>query len=119
MLRANLDSMEPLGEWEFRVSYVYESPCLKILKLRLEPGQRLMMDSEALQGKVSLLVLRGSGEYEGCGRRCYYLEEGDIVISEMSDPSSLLATDELSVLVTVATSQKMSCEVERGVSWYS
>lgn len=119
MMRTNLCSMEMPGDWEFRVGYVYESPCLKILKLRLEPGQRLMMDSDALQGKVSLLVLRGNGEYEGGGRRRYYLEEGDIVISEMSDPSSLLATEEMSVLVTVAASREMSCDVERGVSWYS
>ncbi len=112
MTRANLCSMDLPEVGDYGVSYVYESPCLKILKFRFEAGQKLFMHSEEMQGKVSLFVLGGNGEFHGEGLQRYSVEPGDIVISEISEQNSLLATSELCLLVTVTASQPVSCEME-------
>ncbi|MHC1744472.1 MAG: hypothetical protein AB9873_15785 [Syntrophobacteraceae bacterium] len=112
MTRANLCTMELPEVGDYRVSYVYESPCLKILKFRFEAGQRLFMYSDEMQGKVSLYVLGGNGEFEGEGLLRYSVEPGDLVISEITEQNSLLATSELSLLVTVTASRPVSCEMD-------
>jgi len=103
MTRANLFTEDWQEEGESQVSYVYKSPCLKIFKLRFDPGQSLLLYSDETPGKVSLLVLGGCGEFAGEGTRAYSIEKGDIVISELTEPNSLLATTDMSVLVTVTS----------------
>lgn len=111
MTRSNLFSESLQQEGELRIHYVYESPCLKILKFRFDAGQKLLIYSDEIQGKVSLFVLGGYGELVGEVSR-YSVEQGDLVVSEMSEPNSLIATTDLSVLVTVASSLSSSCELE-------
>jgi quercetin dioxygenase-like cupin family protein len=103
MTRANLLSEDHQEEGEFQVSFVYKSPHLKIFKFRFDPGQSLLVHSEEMQGKVSLFVLGGCGEFVGEGPLRYSIETGDIVVSELSEPNSLLATTDMSVLVTVTS----------------
>lgn len=108
MTRANLLAEDHPRDGEFQVSFVYKSPYLKIFKFRFDPGQSLFMHSDETPGKVSLFVLGGCGEFVGEGARRYSVETGDIVVSELNEPNSLIATTDLSVLVTVTSLTGMS-----------
>lgn len=101
MKRANLFSQNSQQEGILQVSSVYESPCLKILNFRFDLGQSLLLYSEEMQGKVSMIVIEGHGEFVGEEARRYHIERGDVVVSEMSEPQSLLATTELRLLVAI------------------
>jgi quercetin dioxygenase-like cupin family protein len=111
MTRTNLFTEDWREEGDSQVSYVYKSPSLKILKFRFDPGQSLLLYSDETPGKVSLFVLGGRGEFAGEGTRRYSIETGDIVVSELSEPNNLLATTDMSVLVTV-TPLARSCDME-------
>ncbi|MHC1742658.1 MAG: cupin [Syntrophobacteraceae bacterium] len=93
------------------MNFIYRSPSLKVLKFTFVAGQRLFMDSDELEGKVSLLVLGGQGEFMGEGARRYSLEAGDVVVSEMSEPNSLVATSDLSVMLTITPYLTSACEM--------
>lgn len=111
MTRANLFSEDVQSNGKVQVNWIHRSPCLQILKLRCVTGQCLFMNSDGMEGKVSLLVLGGQGEFVGEGARKYSIEAGDVVVSEMSEPNSLMATTDLSLLVTVTSYLPSSCEM--------
>lgn len=104
----NLFSEDFQTQAGYQANFVYRSLCLTILKCNFVAGQRMFMDSEELEGKLSLLVLAGQGEFVGEGVRRHSLEAGDIVVSEMSEPNSVVATTDLSVLLTVTSYPKSS-----------
>jgi quercetin dioxygenase-like cupin family protein len=83
---------------------IYDSPSLKILTCRIDPGQSLLMRSDEMRGKVSLVVIEGYGEWvvDEAGR--HLIQAGDIVISEFSESHRLLALTDLRLLVTIASS---------------
>ncbi|MHC1743306.1 MAG: hypothetical protein AB9873_09785 [Syntrophobacteraceae bacterium] len=111
MTRANFLSADPQTNEEFQVKSVYESPYLKILRFRVVAGQSVFMYSDEMEGRVSLLVLRGNGEFVAEGVWRHSIEAGDIVVSEMSEANTLVAITDLSLMVTVTTSLATSREL--------
>jgi hypothetical protein len=110
MKRANLLD-EGRHQWgKPEVASVYESPCLKILNLRFDPGQSLLMYSDQIQGDMSLVVIDGQGEFMGEEARRYPLNRGDVIVSLMGEPYTFLAKTTLRLLVTI-TLRGSSCEV--------
>jgi quercetin dioxygenase-like cupin family protein len=111
MKRANLldDSRHQWGE--LQVSSVYVSPSLQVLNFKFDPGQRLLMYSDHVQGEMSLVVIEGYGEFMGEEARRYPLQRGDVIISVLGEPHTFLATTSMRLLITI-TPRGSSCDLE-------
>jgi quercetin dioxygenase-like cupin family protein len=83
--------------------WIYDSPSLKVRRCRIDRGWTLLMSSDELLGKVSLVVIDGYGECVLDDKGRYPIQKGDILISETSQPHRLLALTDLHLLVTFAS----------------
>jgi hypothetical protein len=80
---------------------IYDSPTMKVLNVKLDEGQQLFLDSERMDGTVSLLAMEGHGELFGFEEDNLQLKAGDIVISRMNEPHTLTARTALRLLLTI------------------
>ena len=80
---------------------VHDSPYFKILNFNFKAGQELPIHHHDLEGQVSIAVLEGEGEFLG-ENTTLPAKEGDVLISDISEPHGIRATSDMRVLVTIA-----------------
>jgi len=81
---------------------VNDSPYFKILNFNFKAGQELPIHSHNIEGQLSIVVLEGEGLFLGKDGKTIPAKPGDILISDISEPHGIRATDSLRVLVTIA-----------------
>lgn len=81
---------------------IHDSPELKIINFTFAPGQSFLVYSDEMQGKVSLVVIEGQGEFVGEEANKTSIRTGDVFVSELNEPQSLTAATALRLLVTIS-----------------
>ncbi|MCU0574054.1 MAG: hypothetical protein MUC41_13815 [Syntrophobacteraceae bacterium] len=79
---------------------IYDAPNLKVLNVKLDRGQHLLLYSDRMEGTLSLVAMEGHGEFIDFESRRTVLKAGDIVISQVGEPHGLTAKTDLRLLVT-------------------
>lgn len=80
---------------------IYDSPTVKVMNVKLDQGQHLLLYSERMEGTLSLVAMEGMGEFVGLEAKKILLKAGDIVISQMNEPHGLTASTDLRLLLTI------------------
>ena len=81
---------------------VHDSPYFKILNFNFKAGQELPIHSHEIEGQLSIAVIEGEGEFLGKEGKTLPASPGDVLISDISEPHGIRATNDLRVLVTIA-----------------
>ena len=80
---------------------VHDSPYFKIINFNFRAGQELPIHSHDIEGQLSITVLEGNGEFlkeDGT----LPANQGDVLISEISESHGVRAITDMRVLVTIA-----------------
>ena len=80
---------------------VHDSPYMKILNFNFKAGQEMPIHSHDIDGKVSMMVLEGEGEFLG-GTQPVRVKKGDVLVCDIAEPHGLMAITDLRLLVTIA-----------------
>ena len=90
------------NEKALKSTLLHESPYFKILSFNFRAGQELPTHCHDIEGQLSLVVLEGEGEFLGDEGKVLPARQGDILISEISEPHGVRAKSDMRVLVTIA-----------------
>jgi quercetin dioxygenase-like cupin family protein len=86
----------------FKNFLVHESAYMKVINFNFKAGQQLPIHSHDIEGQLSIVVLEGTGKFLGDGGKEIDANPGDVLISDISEPHGIKATDDMRVLVTIA-----------------
>ncbi len=81
---------------------VHESPWFKVINFNFKAGQTLPVHSHDIEGQLSILVLKGEGEFLAADGKTMAARPGDLLISDIAEPHGVAATTDMRVLVTIA-----------------
>jgi len=81
---------------------VHDSPYFKVLNFNFRAGQELPIHSHDIEGQLSIAVIEGEGEFLGKDGAAIHAGQGDVLISDISEPHGIRAKSDLRVLVTIA-----------------
>lgn len=81
---------------------IQDSPYFRVLNFNFMPGQELPIHSHDVEGELSIAVLEGSGEFLGKDGAVLPANQGDVLISAISEPHGIRAKTNMRVLVTIA-----------------
>lgn len=81
---------------------VHDSPYFKILNFNFKAGQELPIHNHDIDGQLSIVVLEGKGEFLGKDGLSLPANQGDVLVSDISEPHGIRAIEDLRVLVTIA-----------------
>lgn len=80
---------------------VHDSPYMRVINFNLEAGQELPIHSHEIEGQLCITVLAGRGEFLGKETELP-AGPGDTLISDISEPHGIRASEDLRVLVVIA-----------------
>ena len=81
---------------------LHDSPWFRILNFNLSAGQVFPVHSHDTEGRLSIQVLEGTGEFLGKDDQAIPAQAGDLLICDISEPHGVRAHTELRILVTIA-----------------
>lgn len=81
---------------------IHDSPWLRILNFNLSAGQVFPVHSHEVEGRLSIQVLEGTGEFLGRDDRAEPARPGDLLVCDISEPHGVRAHTDLRILVTIA-----------------
>ena len=101
MQKINVYEAGEFSEQNFKRLLVHDSPYMKILNFNFKAGQEMPIHSHDIEGKVSMMILEGEGEFLG-GNQPVRGKKGDILVCDIAEPHGLMAITDLRLLVTIA-----------------
>lgn len=102
MQKYELDStrkFNPLGMQNF---VLHDSEFFKIINFNISAGRIFPVHSHQLEGQVSIHVIEGTGEFLGDNDLAIPAKEGDILVSDISEPHGVKAETDMRIVVTIA-----------------
>ena len=102
MKKTELSTTRVFDDKAIRKFLVHDSPYFKILNFNLSAGQVFPVHSHEVDGQLSILVLEGAGAFLGESEAAIPAGEGDLLISEISEPHGVRADTDMRILVTIA-----------------
>jgi len=81
---------------------LHDSPYFRILNFNLSAGQVFPVHSHEVEGRLSIQILEGVGEFLGKDEAAIPAREGDLLICDISEPHGVRAHTDLRILVTIA-----------------
>ncbi|MDH3328620.1 MAG: cupin domain-containing protein [Desulfobulbaceae bacterium] len=102
MQKYELDStrkFNPLGMQNF---VLHDSEFFKIINFNIAAGRIFPVHSHQLEGQVSIHVIEGTGEFLGDDNMALPAKEGDILVSDISEPHGVKAETDMRIVVTIA-----------------
>ncbi|MGQ9688825.1 MAG: cupin domain-containing protein [Desulfobaccales bacterium] len=101
MPKINLYEAGQFSDQTFKRLLVHDSPYLKILNFNFRAGQEMPVHKHEVEGKVSMLILEGEGEFLGSAEPVP-AKKGDVLVCDIAEPHGIRATTDLRLLVTIA-----------------
>ncbi len=101
MKKVNLYEENDFNELHMKRFLVHDSPYFKILNFNFKAGQELPIHSHELEGQVSIMVFEGEGEFLAKDGTMP-AKQGDVLISDISEPHGVRAKTDMRVVVTIA-----------------
>ena len=101
MRKINLYEKNEFNDLHMSRLLVHDSPYFKILNFNFRAGQELPIHSHDIEGQVSIAVLEGEGEFLASAGSMP-AKQGDVLISDISEPHGIRAKTDMRVLVTIA-----------------
>jgi len=90
------------SEKQYKKLLVHDSPYFRIINFNFKAGQELPMHSHDFDGQLSITVLEGRGEFLGAENASIKALQGDVLISDISEPHAIRAETDMRVLVTIS-----------------
>ncbi len=85
-----------------RFFLVQNSPYFKIINFNISAGHTFPVHSHEIEGQLSILVLEGNGFFLGADDAAIPAKQGNMLISEISEPHGVRAESDMRILVTIA-----------------
>ncbi len=85
-----------------RFFLVQDSPYFKIINFNLIAGHTFPVHSHDVDGQLSILVLEGEGQFLGKDDAAIPAKQGDLLVSDISEPHGVHADTDMRILVTIA-----------------
>jgi len=102
MKKINLYEENDFSDSGMKKYLVHDSPYFKILNFNFKAGQELPVHSHDIDGQLSIAVLEGEGEFLAGNGETMPAKTGDVLVSEISEPHGVRASQDMRVLVTIA-----------------
>ena len=102
MKQINLMEANDFADKGMKKLLVHDSPYFKILNFNFKPGQELPVHAHDIEGQLSLVLVEGNGTFLGKDGASFPGKQGDVVISDISEPHGFRATTNVRLLVTIA-----------------
>ena len=102
MKQINLYEANDFADKGLKRLLVHDSPYFRILNFNFKAGQELPVHAHEVEGQLSLVVLEGEGDFLGKDGSSFPGKQGDVVISEISEPHGFRARTQVRLLVTIA-----------------
>ena len=102
MKRIELFKESGFDDKAFKTLLVHDSPYFKVLNFNFSAGQELPIHSHDIEGQLSIAVLEGEGLFLGKDDSEFPAYQGDVLISDISEPHGIRAKSKMRVLVTIA-----------------
>ncbi|MFW6080289.1 MAG: cupin domain-containing protein [Desulfosalsimonas sp.] len=87
---------------QFKMFLVHDSPYFKVINFNFRAGQELPVHSHDIEGQLNIAVLEGRGQFLGKDESVIPAAQGDVLISDISEPHGVRAETDMRVLVTIA-----------------
>jgi quercetin dioxygenase-like cupin family protein len=102
MKQVNLYEVNDFADKGLKRLLVHDSLYFRILNFNFKAGQKFPVHAHEVEGQLSLVVLAGEGNFLGKDRVSFLGKQGDVVISEISEPHDFQAKTQVRLLVTIA-----------------
>jgi quercetin dioxygenase-like cupin family protein len=102
MHKYELDATRKFNPLGMQTTVLHESEYFKIINFNLSAGHLFPVHSHDLDGQVAIHVIEGSGEFLGGNGRTMPAKEGDILVSDISEPHGVKAATDMRLVVTIA-----------------
>jgi quercetin dioxygenase-like cupin family protein len=102
MKQVSLYEANDFGDKGMKRLLVHDSPYFRIINFNFKAGQELPVHNHEVEGQLSLVVLEGEGDFLGKDGTSFPGKQGDVVISEISEPHGFRAKTQVRLLVTIA-----------------
>jgi quercetin dioxygenase-like cupin family protein len=102
MKKYELDTTRKFNPLGMQTNVLHESEFFKIINFNITAGRLFPVHSHDLDGQVSILVIEGRGEFLGDNNLSMPAKEGDILVSDISEPHGIKAETDMRVVVTIA-----------------
>lgn len=90
------------SEEQFKMFLVHDSPYFKVINFNFRAGQELPVHSHDIEGQLNIAVLEGTGQFLGKDDSVIPAAQGDVLVSDISEPHGVRAETDMRVLVTIA-----------------
>lgn len=102
MKKIQLDLTREFNPLGMKSIVLHDSEHFKILNFNLMAGALFPVHSHAIEGQLSILVIEGEGEFLGDGNVSIPAKQGDMLISDISEPHGVKAKTDMRIVVTIA-----------------
>lgn len=102
MQKMELDMTRVFDEGHMKKFLLHDSPWFRIINFNLAAGQVFPVHSHDTEGQLSIHVVEGEGEFLGGKEVSIPAKEGDILVSEISEPHGVRAKSDMRIVVTIA-----------------
>ncbi|MFH1349613.1 MAG: cupin domain-containing protein [Pseudomonadota bacterium] len=102
MKKVELNKESAFSDKAFKSFLIHDSPYFKILNFNFKSGQELPVHSHEVDGQVSIMVLKGQGEFLGKDDSTLPAQFGDVLICDISEPHGVRAITDMRIVVTIA-----------------
>jgi quercetin dioxygenase-like cupin family protein len=97
-----LDTTRKFNPLGMQTNVLHESEFFKIINFNISAGRIFPVHSHDLEGQVSIHVIEGTGEFLGDNNLTLPAKEGDILVSDISEPHGVKADTDMRIVVTIA-----------------
>lgn len=102
MQKYELDATRKFNPLGMQTNVLHESEFFKIINFNISAGRIFPVHSHDLEGQVSIHVIEGTGEFLGDNDLALPAKEGDILVSDISEPHGVKADTDMRIVVTIA-----------------
>lgn len=102
MQKYELDTTRKFNPLGMQTNVLHESEFFKIINFNISAGRIFPVHSHDLEGQVSIHVIEGTGEFLGDNDLALPAREGDILVSDISEPHGVKADTDMRIVVTIA-----------------
>lgn len=102
MQKYELDTTRRFNPLGMQTNVLHESEFFKIINFNITAGRIFPVHSHDLEGQVSIHVIEGTGEFLGDNNLSMPAKEGDILVSDISEPHGVKADTDMRIVVTIA-----------------
>lgn len=102
MKKVDLNETAAFDDKSIKKFLVHDSPYFRIINFNIGAGQTFPVHSHDDEGQLTIQVISGKGFFLGAEDAAMPARQGEVLVSDISEPHGVRAETDMRILVTIA-----------------